>query len=72
MKMKKILCLILALVMVASMAACGSDSKQPADSEAASGESAAPSGDEGSASADLSSIKVGAIVNVVKGDGGWC
>ncbi|MDY3747511.1 MAG: BMP family ABC transporter substrate-binding protein [Lachnospiraceae bacterium] len=72
MKMRKILCLILALVMVASMAACGSDSKQPADSEAASGESTAPSGDEGSASADLSSIKVGAIVNVVKGDGGWC
>jgi len=78
MKVKKFLCLFVAVAMViATLAACGGNDGK-GSTPAASGDTDGTvvdnaGADEGKdAEGDLSSVKIGAIVNVVKGDGGWC
>lgn len=73
MKMRKLLCLLLAMAMVVgSLAACGGSDDKAADSTA--NDTVEVSGDEGEAATagGMENVKIGAIVNVVKNDGGWC
>lgn len=73
MKMKKLLCLLLAMAMVvASLAACGGSDDSAADTTA--NDTVEVSGEEGEAvtAGGMENVKIGAIVNVVKNDGGWC